>query len=125
MKKPSPKQLFLTAILCLQTLSIQAFEYEVQLDNHQVCIAKAKILPYEEIALHRDEYPQVVIALKGGTITRLESNGTQTEVHFPTGVAVFRECDPPNDFHKSVNHSSEVIELLIVHLKGECCPSSP
>lgn len=97
--------------------NIQALEYEVQLENEQVCIAKAKIMPHEEIGLHRDVYPQVVIAIDGGTITRLEANGTTTDVHFPTGVAVFRPGDPPNELHKSMNSSSKPIELLIIQLK--------
>lgn len=107
----------LAGVICLQSLMVQAFEYEVQFENDQVCVAKAVIMPYEEIGLHRDLYPQVVIAFKGGTITRLEANGTTTDVDFPTGVAVFREADPLEEFHRSVNKSSETIELMIIHLK--------
>lgn len=111
------KYFFMWAV-CLQSLICQAFEYEVQLENDLVCVATAKIMPYEEIGLHRDVYPQVVIASKGGVITRLEANGTTTDVEFPTGVAVFREADPADEFHRSVNHSPEDIELMIIHLKA-------
>jgi hypothetical protein len=44
---------------------------------------------HEEIGLHRDAYPQVVIGLQGGIITRLEANGSTVHVNFPTGRAVF------------------------------------
>lgn len=107
----------LFAITCLIAFKAQAFEYEVQLDNDLICVAKATLMPYEEIGLHRDVYPQVVIAVKGGTVTRLEANGTTTDVVFPTGVAVFRNADPLGELHKSVNRSSEAIELMIIQLK--------
>ena len=96
---------------------MQALEYEVQLDNDHVTVGKATILPHEEIGLHRDAYPQVVVALKGGTITRLEADGTKIDVQFPTGKAVYRQPDPIDELHRSVNDSSETVELIIVQLK--------
>lgn len=108
----------LLGLVCLASASAQALEYELQFENNQICIAKAKIQPHEEIGLHRDVYPQVVIALKGGTITRLEADGRVTEVQFPTGVAVIREADPKDELHKSVNNSSESVELVIIQLKN-------
>lgn len=108
----------LLRVICLAFSSIQAFEYELQFENDQISVAKAKMEPHEEIGLHRDVYPQVVVSLKGGTITRLEADGTITEVHFPTGVAVIREADPEDVLHKSVNNSSESVELLMIQLKN-------
>jgi hypothetical protein len=107
----------LMGLACFFTFEMQALEYNAVFENDQICIAKAIIQPHEEIGLHRDVYPQVVIALKGGTITRLESDGRETEVQFPTGVAVYRPTDPENELHRSVNNSSEPVELVIVHLK--------
>lgn len=108
----------LLGLVCLASASIQALEYELQFENDQISVAKAKIQPHEEIGLHRDVYPHVVIALKGGTITRLEADGRETEVQFPTGVAVIREADPQDELHKSVNNSSEPVELIIIQLKN-------
>ena len=107
----------LACLACLLSFNLQAIEYEMQLENEQVRVARAKIMPFEEIGLHRDEHPQVVIALQGGTITRLEANGTKTDVNFPTGIAVFRQVDPPNELHRSVNNSANPIELIIIQLK--------
>lgn len=104
-------------VACLFSLSIQALEYDVQLENEQVQVARVKIFPNEEIGLHRDERKQVVIALQGGIITRLEANGTKTDVHFPTGEAVFREIDPPNELHRSVNNTQNPVELIVIQLK--------
>lgn len=108
----------LSILMCFLSFEMQALEYEQQFENDQICIAKAKIFPQEEIGLHRDVHPQVVIALKGGTITRLEADGRFTDVKFPTGTAVFREADPENELHRSVNNSSESVELIIIQLKN-------
>lgn len=107
----------LLGITCLLPFKLQAMEYEIQFENDIVNIAKITMQPYEETAIHRDVYPQVVMALKGGTITRLEADGTTTKVNFPTSVAVYREADPLGEYHKSVNNSSEPIELITIQLK--------
>lgn len=107
----------LFGIACVLAGEIQAVECQLQFENDQVNVAKVKILPHEEIGLHRDVYPQVVVALKGGTITRLEADGRTVDVEFPTGVAVFRPTDPENQLHRSVNNSDEPVELIIVQLK--------
>jgi quercetin dioxygenase-like cupin family protein len=101
------------------SLSLSALESEVQFKNDEMCIVKVKMMPHEEIGEHRDEYPQIVIGLKGGTITRLEQDGSTTDVEFPTGEAVVCQADPLGEVHRAVNHSSEEIELLVIQLKGE------
>ncbi len=112
------KKVLLATLMCFLSFEMQALEYEKQFENDQICVAKAKISPHEEIGLHRDVYPQVVIALKGGTITRLEADGRTTDVKFPTGEAVYREADPENEQHHSVNNSSESVELITIQLKN-------
>jgi len=107
----------LLGLISLFSFNIQALEYEIQLENESVSVAHVKILPKEEIGLHRDAYPQVVIALQGGIITRLETDGSITDVNFPTGRAVFREIDPPDQLHRSINNSSTPVELIIIQLK--------
>jgi hypothetical protein len=108
----------LTIAFCFLALALQALEYEKQFENDQVCVARAKLLPHEEVDLHRDVYPAVVIAVKGGVITRFEADGRITDVNFPTGVPVFREADPESELHKSVNRSDDPIELTIIQLKN-------
>lgn len=104
-------------LICLFSSNVLSLEYETQFENESVHVARAKIMPHEEIGLHRDEHPQVVVALQGGQITRLEADGTTTDVNFPTGKAVFRDMDPPDQLHKSVNNSSTPVELIIIQLK--------
>jgi len=43
----------LLGLICLASASVQALEYEVQFENDQISVAKAKIQPHEEIGLHR------------------------------------------------------------------------
>lgn len=110
------KRLWLS-LLCLYSIEAQSLEYKILHENDSVSIAQVKIMPHEEIGLHRDAYPQIVVALQGGIITRLEADGSKVEVNFPTGQAVSREIDPPDQLHKSINNSSNPVELIIIQLK--------
>ena len=57
------------------------------------------------------------VSLKGGTMTRLEEDGSMTDVDFPKGEAVFREADPLGQFHRSANRTCKPIELIIIEWK--------
>lgn len=104
---------------CLLIGQLSALEYEMQYENPNISVSKVLIMPQEEIGLHRDEHEQVVIGLQGGTITRIEQDGTFVDVDFPTGKAVIRKIDPPEVLHKSVNNGSSPVELIIIQLKDE------
>lgn len=110
-----------TIFIAASLISFGAFaiESEVQFENDQVRVLKVKVLAHEEIAPHRDEYPQVIFSSKGGTITRIEADGSTVEVQFPKGEAVFREADPVGQLHKSVNNTCKPIEVVVVQLKSE------
>lgn len=108
---------YLITITCLAFAQVHALEYEVQFENDQVCVSRVLIEPKEEIGLHRDALPQIVIGLHGGTITRLESDGREVDIEFPTGKAVYRPVDPEDELHKSVNKSDAPVEIIIVQIK--------
>ncbi len=103
--------------LFLLPFGLEALEYKVLFENQEVSFAQMKMMPGEKTGLHRDALQQIVFAIKGGTITRLEANGTTTDVHFPTGITVVRGIDPPNELHASINKGSEPIELLVLSIK--------
>lgn len=105
-------------LACLALTQAQALEYEVQLENDQVCVSRVVIEPKEEIGLHRDAVPQIVVGLRGGTITRLEADGREVDVEFPTGKAVYRPVDPEDELHRSVNRSNPPIEVIIIQMKN-------
>ncbi len=97
--------------------SLSALEYEVQFENNHVIISRAKIEANEEIGLHRDEIPSFVVAIKGGVLTRIEADGSENAVAFPTGTTIFRDVDPIGVYHRTQNRSNEAIELIIIQLK--------
>jgi len=106
-------------LACLAFTQAQALECEVQFENDQVCVSRVVIDPKEEIGLHRDVAPQIVVGLRGGTITRLEADGREVDVEFPTGKAVYRPVDPEDELHRSVNRSNTPIEIIIVQMKTD------
>jgi hypothetical protein len=111
------KYKFLIVSIFLFSCRSYALEYVKQLENEKVCVSYFKIMPQEETGLHYDEYPQLVIALEGGIITRLEADGTTTPVEFPTNVPIFRPSETADKMHKSINATSKPIVLIIVQLK--------
>lgn len=94
-----------------------ALEYKKYLENDKVFVSYVKIMPGEEIGLHYDQYAQVVIALNGGILTRLEADGSQTQVEFPTNIPTFRSSETSDKMHKTLNKTSMPIELIIIQLK--------
>lgn len=96
---------------------IQSLEHELQFENDDVRVSRVVLGGKEEVGLHRDEHPHVVIALRGGSVMRLEQDGSTNEVHFPTRGVVFREVDPVGQLHSTVNLSDNPIEIIVVELK--------
>lgn len=105
--------------MCLFTESgVSSLEYVKQFENDKVCVSYVKIMPQEEIGLHYDVLPQVVLALEGGVITCLTSEDVVTEeVSFPAGEAVYRPKQTPEQIHKSMNRTNKPIVLIITQLK--------
>lgn len=107
----------LIGIACLSVGFIQALDYEVQLDNESMRIARVKVGAKEEIPLHYDVYPSVVVAVQGGILTRLEADGSETEVEFSTGKATVRPAETKDKAHKTVNNTDSEVELVIIQFK--------
>lgn len=105
-------------VACIVSLSAFGIESEVQFENEKVLVLKVMLKAHEEVGLHRDELPRVVVAMKGGTITRIEEDGSMKDIDFPKGEAVFLEADPPGQLHRGVNMTCKPMELIIVQLKS-------
>lgn len=103
-------------MLLLIPFASQALEYKIEFENDKVRTSKITMLPGEKIGLHRDEYPRIVVGLKGGTFTRTESDGSLTKVFFPTGEAIFLPADPVGQLHSGENGNKE-LEIIVVELK--------
>jgi hypothetical protein len=109
----------LLLLASLFSYSVQAMEYEKQFENDHVCVSRVKIMSQGETGLHYDMYPQMVIALQGGVLTRHEADGSITKVDFPTHKAVMRPSETEDKMHKTVNMQSYPVELIIIQLKNE------
>lgn len=111
------KTLFFLAALSLPFLS-HTLEFEIQTENEHVRVSKIKLLPADELDWHRDDLYRVLTALKGGTVTRIEQDGSSKQVSFPTGVGVFLPPDPAGQLHRTINTSPNEIEGILVELKN-------
>ncbi|MBS0603544.1 MAG: hypothetical protein JSS60_00740 [Verrucomicrobia bacterium] len=109
----------LVFIGALAPFALHSLEFDMQFENEQVRVSKIVMAAKEEVGLHRDELPRVVIGLKGGTVRRMEQDGSTRDVHFPTGSAVFLEADPEGEMHRGVNVSDTELEVMIIELKGK------
>ncbi|MBS0649469.1 MAG: hypothetical protein JSS10_09655 [Verrucomicrobia bacterium] len=107
----------LWTLACLIPFASEALEVEKQIENEKVCVLKVRLEAGEEIGLHRDEYPRVVIGLQGGTVHRIEQGGACKEIEFPTGKAVYLEADPVGEQHRAVNKTDQAIEVIVVQIK--------
>lgn len=106
--------IFIASVL---SIGLGAIESDTQFENDQVRVLKIKILPHEEIALQRDDYPSITISFKGGTLTQIDSTGAKTSINFPKGEAIYRDPDPEGQLHTTINDTCKPLELVIVQLK--------
>lgn len=104
-------------MICLLPFTAQALDYKLLNENEHTRVSKIKLMPGEEVGLHRDDLPRTVIGLKGGIIKRIEEDGSTKEIVFPTGEAVFLEADPIGEQHKGVNISAEPLEIIVIEYK--------
>lgn len=111
------KWIYFLTVLSIPMIT-QSLEYELQYENETVRVSKIGMKADEKAGLHRDEYPRVIIALKGGSITRIEEDGSSKEILFPTGEAVFLEADPMGQLHLGENGKTD-LEVIVVELKNK------
>ena len=104
-------------ISCFLPIATQAYEEELLFENDQVCVSKWRVLPGENVGQHRDENPSVIIPLKGGLMIRIGEDGTTSEVHLPTGKAVYQETDL--QLHDAINASDSTVEAIMIELKAK------
>ncbi len=111
MKKP----ISLLAFLFICNLS--AMDSEITLDNDHVRTSKVKLEAHEEIDHQHNEYPQLILSFKGGILTRIETNGTKTEIKLPKNIPVYQDQDPAGEYHKFINNTCKPLEIIVIELK--------
>lgn len=101
------------------SMALSAMEYEVLYENDEVSVVRMRIAGLEELAAHRDAIPQWIYACKGGVITRIEEDGREVDVEFPTGAVVFRDEEPLDaPLHRALNKSIEPIKVISIQKKS-------
>jgi len=88
-----------------------------QFENAAVTVWKTVLGPHEKIGMHRHEHGRVVVALKGGTLTLPQQDGSARRLVLETGKAYWLDADPPDKLHGDDNDSGRPIEMMVVELK--------
>jgi beta-alanine degradation protein BauB len=91
----------------------------LQFENDDVKVWKTEVLPNAPLALHPDEHPRVIIALRGGTMNLVEQNGPTEREVWETGKAYWLPANPPGTLHQDVNVGDKPIEVMVVELEKE------
>ncbi|MBY0530315.1 MAG: hypothetical protein K2P51_09065 [Rhabdochlamydiaceae bacterium] len=89
----------------------------LQFENEHVKVWKTVIMPDQPLNMHRHDCSRVVVGLKGGSLTKIEKSGEQSELIFETGKAYWLTEDPPGTLHADINESEEPIEVMVIELK--------
>ena len=90
-----------------------------QLENDDVKVWKSVIAPGAPLSPHRHEHGRVLIALSGGTVDLVQSDGKTEKVVWETGKAYWLPKSPPNTMHSDINRGTSPIVVMVVELKKE------
>ena len=102
------------ALQCEESQTHRVFQFE----NEHVKVWKTIIMPHQPLKMHRHDCARVVVGLKGGTLTKVEQTGEESELRFDTGTAYWLTEDPPDTLHGDVNESEEPIEVMVIEIKS-------
>jgi uncharacterized RmlC-like cupin family protein len=89
------------------------------LENEDVKVWKSVVMPNAPLTMHRHEHPRVIIALSGGTMKIVESDGKSESHAWETGKAYWLPMNPPGTMHADVNAGDKPIEVMVVELEKE------
>jgi beta-alanine degradation protein BauB len=90
-----------------------------QFENEDVKVWKSVVMPNAPLSMHRHEHPRVIIALSGGTMKIVESDGKSESHIWETGKAYWLPKNPPGTMHADVNAGDKPIEVMVVELEKE------
>jgi len=90
-----------------------------QFENEDVKVWKSVVMPNAPLTMHRHEHPRVIIALSGGTMKIVESDGKSESHVWESGKAYWLPTNPPGTMHADVNAGDKPIEVMVVELEKE------
>lgn len=89
-------------------------------ENDQVKVWKTVILPNSPLSMHRHEHGRALVAVKGGTVTIQQENGSKRLVEWKSGQAYWLDADPPGSAtHADINETRSPIEVIVMELKRD------
>src|ERR1700738_1277254 len=74
-----------------------------QFVNEDVKVWKSVVMPNAPLTMHRHEHPRVIIALSGGTMKIVESDGKSESHVWETGKAYWLRMNPPGTMHRDAH----------------------
>ena len=90
-----------------------------QFENEDVKVWKSVVMPNAPLTMHRHEHPRVIIALSGGTMKIVQSDGKSESHVWETGKAYWLPMNTPGTTHADVNAGDKPIEVMVVELEKE------
>ena len=88
-----------------------------QFDNDRAVSWTSIIPPRSESTLHRHDRYRTIVAIAGGDLTLVGSDGKRTVVHYETGKAYWQAPMPSGEMHKDVNETSKTLALIVIEIK--------
>jgi len=88
-----------------------------QFENEEVKVWKSVVMPGTPLPPHRHDHPRVLIALVGGKMKIVESDGSSKVHDWETGKAYWLPANPPGVLHSDVNAGDQPIEVMVVELQ--------
>lgn len=101
-----------------ESIPLQKTHRVPQFENEQVKVWKTVIMPNQPLQMHRHDRARVVVGLKGGTLRKIQEDGSGSDLVFETGKAYFLEADPLDELHGDINESNEPIEVMVIEFKS-------
>jgi beta-alanine degradation protein BauB len=90
-----------------------------QFENEDVKVWKSVVMPNAPLTMHRHEHPRIIIALSGGTMKIVQSDGKSESHVWETGKAYWLPMNTPGTMHADVNAGDKPIEVMVVELEKE------
>lgn len=108
---------YLLLLICSVSALIASECRQQQFENEHIVTWKTTLQPDAASALHRRDFPTILVGIVGGTITRVEETGEVTLIDVETGKAYWCEADGPG-LHWDVNETNYPIEVMVIEIRN-------
>jgi len=88
-------------------------------ENDAVTVWRTTIVPNAPLTMHRHDHPRIIVALQGGLMNFVPSQGPIDVQTWETGKAYWLPSMPPGLLHEDVNAGGKPIEVMVIEMKHE------